>query len=699
MRRRGVLLGSILLALAHAQAQAQTQDEVMDHLLTLSLDELLGVQIKVASRTETSLMDAPSVVSIITAEDIRRMGARDLRDALRHVPGFELSVRTFAYPEFGLRGVITENTEKILVLLDGLPVNEHLEGSGTIVFGDFPLDNIERIEIIRGPGSALYGTNAFVGVISLISKPSSAALELSLRGGSFNTYEGSLRSHSNWGELRLTSYLNFLTTDGDRQRIEQDAVQVRDAPPWFAGLNRAISLAGTDRGFTDNHRRKLTAQFHLDYNDLAVRALFVDARKGEYIGALYTVNEHSQGHPTMYQLDAAYPFQVNEAWKLEPRVFGRRYVADNLHNTFPPGYREPDGQGGTTVYTRGVYDLNGATQRDVGAEFKSTWVPSDRHTIVAGLSYETQSLYDLVNRRNFPDSGPERQFDLPEIIRGEPERRLHTAYVQDQWQALDRVTVTAGLRMDNYSDAGRSITPRFAMVYRPTDALSLKALYGEAFRAPTFVESYLYAFNGFVHGDENNKPETIKTSELVAIYRFGERALWQVNLYRNQIDNLLRLLPAADGTIAYQNVSAETTVNGIESELRIDFNRQWSGFANYSRLTVDDSPGGERLLGMAHTHANFGVNYAATERLNLNASVNMVGDRERMPMDAREALDSYRVVNLTLTYLPDPNLELSLSAHNLFDADQRFADVSGNVPGDFPWEGRALDLRLTWRLD
>ena len=126
---RGPWCRRAILALAVASLALAAGEEPSQDLRQMSLEEILKVKLTVATRTETTLEEAPSVVSVITAEDIRRMGARDLRDVIRTVPGFELGIRSLGYPEFGLRGIMTDNSEKVQILLDGQPVNEDLEGS------------------------------------------------------------------------------------------------------------------------------------------------------------------------------------------------------------------------------------------------------------------------------------------------------------------------------------------------------------------------------------------------------------------------------------------------------------------------------------------------------------------------------------------------------------------------------------------
>ncbi|WP_285575275.1 TonB-dependent receptor plug domain-containing protein [Geothrix limicola] len=667
----------------------------------MSLEELLSVKVSVATRTESTVLEAPSIVSVFTADDFRRMGARDLRDVLRTVPGFELGIRSqLGYTEFGVRGVITDNTEKVRILVDGLPVNENLEGSGTIIFGDMSLDNVQQIEIIRGPGSALYGTNAFLGVISILTKDASnsgGATTVSARGGSFNTREGSVLSGWSGGRFRISAYLHYLDTDGPAPSVAQDALQVLAGPPDFSALNRGISLAGTPAGHIHAFRRQLSAQVKLDYQGLTFNGVFTNAHKGPYLGTYFAVNEHSDAHPSQAQGTLSYTLRPAEDWVIEPRLYALHYIADNRWNDAPNGYRMPDGQGGTVDYTQGSYEINRATQQTRGAEVKATWSPAGPHRVILGGSLEEQKLYALTNFANVPGFGLDRMVPTPSIMRKEPVRTLSSAYLQDQWAPAQAFALTTGLRMDRYNDAGTSITPRLAAVWRPDPAWHVKLLYGEAFRAPTFVESYLFAANGFIQGREDVKPETIRTGEFEVGRRLGSAALWRVVFFENRITNLLNLVPVPGG-LRYQNLPEVTTVKGIETELTLTLSSTLSGYVNASGQSGRNGATGETLVGMANWRGNLGLNAAFSDRLNLHAALGVVGPRLRGTGDARPDLRGYRTVDLALTFTPVPALDLSLSAHNLFDADQRFPSVSVPLPGDLPWEGRSIQAGLSWHF-
>ncbi len=694
-----LFLGFTLSALALA-----ARDEKPKGLQQLSLEELLNVKLTVASRTETTVAEAPSIVSVFTAEDLRRMGARDLRDVLRVVPGFELGVRgQLGYTEFGLRGVITDNTEKIRILLDGVPVNENLEGSGTIIFGEMALDNVQQIEIIRGPGSALYGTNAFVGVVSIITKDaagSGASTTLSTRGGSFNTKEGSVLTGWSGPRFRISAYLHYLETDGPDSPIAEDALTSVDAFPSYSSLNAGISLAGTPKGHTSEFRRQLSTQLKLDYRGLTFNGLFTNLHKGPYLGTYFAVNEHSDAHPSQAQGTLATTFRPAEDWVIEPKIYGLRYRADNRWNDAPDGFRlrldQPSGPPVILDYTQGSYQINRATQATLGAEVKVTWAPSLAHKVMLGSSVEEAKLYQIVNYANVPGSGLDNLVETPPIMRKAPVRTLFSAFLQDQWNPIPALGITAGLRLDRYNDVGTALTPRLAAVWRPEPAFHLKAMYGEAFRAPTFVESYLYAGNGFIRGREDNQPERIKTGELEAGLRLGASTLWRVVLFENRISNLIQLV-AASGGFEYQNIPDATVIRGVETEWTASFSDSLGGYLNLSGQSGRNEGTGARPVGMANWRGNLGVNATLMEGLNLNAALHVVGPRERAKGDSRPELKGYETLDLALTYTPFRNLDLSLTAHNLLDRDQRYASVSAPLPGDFPAEGRAIQGGLRWR--
>ena len=174
----------LALLLVCVCASSQEIDTSMARIYSMDMEELMNMKVSIATKTEQSVSESPAIVSVITSEEIQRMGAREIEDVLQLVPGFEINRGYGGYYNIGVRGVKdSRNTSKILFMIDGIPVNQIFFGSFTQWGYSLNLDNIERIEIIRGPGSALYGRNAFSAVINIINKSSKSGEKVFVKAG------------------------------------------------------------------------------------------------------------------------------------------------------------------------------------------------------------------------------------------------------------------------------------------------------------------------------------------------------------------------------------------------------------------------------------------------------------------------------------------------------------------------------------
>ena len=234
-----------------------------------------------ASRQLEHLTEAPAIISVITAEDIRQMGARDLMDVLRRIPGMEIMQDAWAVPQIAVRGLQSESSAGVKILLDGHALNDPLTGGATEFYADLPLQNIRRIEVLRGPASALYGANAFVSAVNLITKSAAEinGAEVALGFGSFNTWQPSIMFGKRLQELEISLYADYFRTAGAKLRINADALSLYDethAPQGFA----PISLAP---GNLQEKREKLHLAYKLKYLDLTVRGGFLAKSWGPFL--------------------------------------------------------------------------------------------------------------------------------------------------------------------------------------------------------------------------------------------------------------------------------------------------------------------------------------------------------------------------------------------------------------------------------
>ena len=177
-----------------------------------------------ASKVKETIKKAPASISVITDKQIRQMGARDLSDVLRAVPGFRVGSFYVGHGVFSARSTRKGISANILIMINSHPINDVVTGGATYVHDTLLIDNIKRIEFIRGPGSALYGSNAYNGVINVITKEAEDidGFELTARGGSWDTQQYNLLYGKTFSDLEVAFNFNYFKTHGHRAFIEED---------------------------------------------------------------------------------------------------------------------------------------------------------------------------------------------------------------------------------------------------------------------------------------------------------------------------------------------------------------------------------------------------------------------------------------------------------------------------------------------
>lgn len=222
MKNQYRLLFTLSLALLNPPSVLAQSGEEEDLALTYG-DQ---ATVSIATGSKQTLRRAPAVATVITAEDIKAMGATDLDEALETVPGLHVSHSALSYtPLYVIRGIYSPNNPQTLMLQNGIPTTTMLTGSKGNAWGGLPLENVARIEIIRGPGSALYGADAYAGVINIITKTAAdtPGTQFGARYGSFNTRDAWIQHGGQWGAVDVAANLRVGKTDGFKQTINADA--------------------------------------------------------------------------------------------------------------------------------------------------------------------------------------------------------------------------------------------------------------------------------------------------------------------------------------------------------------------------------------------------------------------------------------------------------------------------------------------
>ncbi len=656
-----------------------TEEEELQHLLLFFEEEAL---VKVATLHPKKSKYAPAIITVITEEQIKNMGARNLAEALITVPGFGLQTsQGWSRFEFEVRGIGgVRNSEKVLLLVDGHKFNDPFFGGATTVTDDFPLDNVKQIEIIRGPGSALYGDNAFMAVINIVTKKSADidGLKLTAGGGSFDTTRYNILFGKEVSGVKFSVNLNYFNTDSDERFIPEDE------------LTGGPTGASEAPGFTNRHRERYDAQLNLDYGELGFMGRFISKEQGALIGA----RDHL-GDDSLYKFDAFYS-ELHHKHNFTPSlsVFNKLYFdqfdIDFLFELFPEGTDFGAGE-----FTNGVLFQGKATERTYGYNLRVDYELFEGNLVTMGFVYEYTTQSDVTSEANFdPLSATPQPTEFQSVAEFTKEKRrsLWAFYVQDDWAITDWLSLIAGMRHDYYNDVGKSINPRIGLVLTPATDFHLKLLYNQAFRAPSFEELYNQNNRGVI-GNSDLHPEELETWEIGLDYQLWTNYHIAVNYFHTDIEDLIfldRSFPRQ-----FKNMGKAET-QGVEAEFKAMFTNGNYGYINYTFQRAIDRAMDGWLPDVPKQRGNIGVNWALGKYINLQPHIFWSDKRLRAKGDERGNLPSYAVADLSLIAKNFYNtLEIRASVHNLFDKEY-VHPAQPSLPNDYPQPGRDFFVEASY---
>jgi iron complex outermembrane receptor protein len=689
-----------LLALLPATTLAQSSDE--EELAQAYGDEPV---VSIATGRAQAISRAPAVATVITARDIDAMGATDLDQVLESVPGLHVSVNTAAYnPIYSFRGIFTGYNPQVLMLVNGIPITNVFLGNRSQVWGGMPLENVARIEVIRGPGSALYGADAFAGVINIITKRADdiGGSELGARGGSFATRDGWLQHGSRHGDLEASVYLRAGHSDGHKEVITADAQTWLDRNV-FPGSPPA-SLAP---GPVSMSRDSLDARTDLAYGAWRLRAAYQEREVGLGAGLAESLDPVGRGNGRRLYVDLGYE-RANwlPGWDVSA-VAGYNDIVEKRGN--PPYMLFPRGAFGG-AFPDGVIGNPGHSERHTHASASAFYSGFEKHRLRVGAGYRLEDLYETTEERNFrlvtpgpvfvPLGGLVDVTGTPDVYLTPHERELTYVFGQDEWSLAKDWVLTAGLRHDHYSDFGDTTNPRLALVWDAAYNIVVKALHGRAFRAPSIAEQYNIN-NPVSLGNPALEPETIVTNELAFSWQPAGALQADLTLFRYHWRDIIRFVENPVPFTGYTAQNAgDQTGKGLELEAAWDATRSLRVAASVSLQRSTDGLT-RQAAGLAPQLRGFTrIDWRFAPQWQFGSTVNHVADRERQPVDTRPPLADYTTLDLVLRREKLPgNGDASVSLRNAFDSDAREpSQAPGNIPGDLPLAGRAVIAQLRYRL-
>ncbi len=657
--------------------------------------------VALATRQDEKVQKAPAIAASYGRAQIRALGARTVHDVLDVIPGVTVSRDVQGFHRTAVRGLRSD--PEVAFLLNGQPLNNVYDGRA---LANLPIENVERIEVIRGPGSALHGTGAFLGVVNIVTVGEDESLRGAASGGSFDAFSGHLGANRKFGALTLQADADVLRQTGYRKPIVEDALE-------FETRRQRLRTQLDPSGETNDRRLLFNIGAGARYEtesagQLSLSLRFLDEDRAALVGLYDTVGPDSDLHWSVLLGSAGWRRPFGERVTAHARVGYTLQSTTRLFQLTPRDY-EVSGAARAEGLLERTRAVTSGLSADVGVDLQlfegnrlSLGLQAQQATLT-GYAYETNHLLDengnVSEYLGTEFRRPTEEFEYPqEIADGVASRRTMLGlYAHDQWQIVEPLSITAGFRVDavrlptvdldgNITGASfvPSFNPRAGLVWSVSDPLVLKLLYGRAFRAPTMselAESVPEAsYNqGRFRGNAALDPATVDTLELGAdlIQAAGDaRVRVRGNLFYESFSNAIAAVDDSGNVIPLRNRAEGVRVFGAEGEARLEASDRAITWVNASWFRALDLEADLPLLtDVPQLRVNAGMSMPIGAWLNFDLLVKIGVERRNNSRTALEYLRRYRLPPYALmgaqlrTQKLFDHVEVTLSGHNLLDLD------------------------------
>lgn len=614
MKRVIFSLFAITVLLANSQVCAdETQTVVAQDEQQTAVNEWpadtrydLGNVIVSATKTETYQAEIGSSTTVITSEDIKKKGKREVLSVLRDVPGLAVSQNgtNGGTTSVFLRGAGSGHT---LVMIDGVEVNDPIASGRSFDFTNLLTDNIERIEIVRGPQSTLYGSDAMAGVINIITKKGTGKpqVEASFEGGSHNTF---------------MEYVGFSGTANDKFNYSLSATRLDSG-----GLSKSYKGAEKDPYHNSSFSTKLGYKI-LDNTELSLSAIYTNARTGLDGGGNTDVENY-----TAWSKDLSSRFAVDQS------LFS--WWAHTLSFSYHDMRRKNKQENTSADWYKG---------NNKKFEWQNNISPVNWNTFTAGFEFEDET------GSSYSESG----WGVSKQDRKSVDN--YGYYFQDQLKLWDRFFITPGLRVDDHERLGTETTYKISSAYLISETgTRLKGNWGTGFKAPTLYQLYSE------YGDLNLKPEENNGYDFGFEQNFfKDKLFFDVTYFHNSFKNLIAYDFSSN---KFMNVDRAVT-RGFEVGVKVKPLDNLAFGTNYTYTDTEDKNTGLALVRRPKNRVNFDVNWGFLPGANLDFGMNYVGSRR--DSDYNTVKDkAYAVFRVAASYDITENLQIFGRVENLFDND------------------------------
>ncbi len=662
----GFLCAAAMVAAASATGQTRTGGGSND-LAELSLEDLMAVKVasvSTPSRYAQKTENAPASVTVITSEEIKLFGYRTLADILESMPGMYVTYdRNYAY--LGVRGfsIPSDYNSRVLVLVDGHRINENIYGGG-LLGGEFVLDVdlIDRVEVVHGPASSMYGSSALLAVVNVFTKKARDLqhAEASVSGGSFDT----LKERGTIAGVATNAGIEYVlsATYYDSAGPERLYFKEFDSPATHNGIAEDL-----------DYERSKDFYARITWSDFTLSSAWVLRKKGVPTASWSDLFDDPRYYTvdTRGYIDLSWRHSLDEDSELMARAYYDDYqFVANYPNAppQPPGLSREDDvgrlAGGEVQYTRRWHDHT----LTLGAEARDHF-------------QQDQSYYYVSPPEPVSDNNA-NSFDFG-------------AYAQDEFTICTNLILNAGLRWDHYESFGDTVNPRVGLIHHPWKDATIKMLYGSAYRAPTTYE--LHSQGGGNMANPNLKPERIQTYEVVCEQTMPGNLCLSLSAYHYDIEDLI--VQSGDTEWTFNN-AGRARADGAEVELNWKHRSGVQARASYShQLAIDEQTNKQLPESPEHLAKLNLIVPLYRDRVFSGAEVLYTGGMKTLPESETRHVEGYWLANWTLfSQRIVKNVELSASIYNLFDAHYAVPAGVGFVQDEIWQDGRTFRVKMTYRF-
>jgi iron complex outermembrane receptor protein len=654
MKLLPILVGvAVLAAPPPAQAEPERGDSTQ-----ASFAALLEQRVEAAAKYDQSVHDAAASVTVVTAEEIERYGYRNLDDVLRAVRSFYVSNdRNYAYA--GMRGFGRpgDYNNRILLLVDGHAVNDNVFGSAPVgtELGSLDPRIVERIEIVRGPGSALYGANAMLAVINLVTREpkTMSPVRLGLESGSAGYRKGA-------------ASLAKVLENGWQMSLSGQASNFDGEDLYYAEYDDP----STNNGIADDldWDKYYDVQASLATRTLRLEAMWASREKAIPTGAwgVDFNDARSRTRDVHALVDAEYEHAFGASRSVLTRAYANRY---EYEGAWPTG---------------GIDVRDASTGQWYGAEVRHLWDMRPNNRLAVGVQAERHARADY---QVWNDGVLLYWHDVT--------FSMLSAYAQEEVQPKSWLSLMLGARLDDYSNYDAAVSPRAAIIVNPRPSSALKLLYGDAFRVPTTWERFYDDPTTGYKANAGLEPETIRTYEVVWEQDLSDGLGGVVSLFRNEFDGLIDLVIDPSDSLYVNRNLVNAHAQGVEFELRGVLGA-YAGYASYSyqAAKTDD----DWLTNSPHHLAKAGVVVPVASFL--RCGIESQYETERLTVYGTET-DPFFLMNLNLTTVFHPfatRTTASLLVKNVFDEAYETPGGFEHAQPAIAQDGRTIIVGLETRF-